>query len=139
MFCFNIKENIEFLKINFFNNQSPKFIPVSNQNENFSIINLKKFICEDRNPDDEIFDISNIKKIRQNCVFICGFLYPKTTNFHNKDSININIFLEYTYDNSKGIINDIKVTNFYDTFYPDDIYKFQTKPILETIYLNYQE
>jgi hypothetical protein len=139
LFCFNIQENIEFYKINFFDNRSPEFSRVSLRNTEKSLINLKKTAFANINPDEEIFDISILKKIREKSIFISGFGYTKSSTCPNKDSINTNILLEYSYDNSKGILTDVKITCFNDTYYPDDIYNFQTKPIIQLIHLTYQE
>lgn len=139
LICLDINENLNFFKIQFEKDQLPKIIPAIIQNENSCLINLKKIAFQDKNPDTEIFDICLIKKIKSNCLFISGFEYPKTSEAPNKDSINTNFFIQYSYDNLNGILNDVKITFFHDTYYPDDIYDFKSKPIIEALHLNYQE
>jgi len=139
LICLDVNESLNFFKLEFLNDQPPKLLQASIKNENSSVIDLKKIAFNDKNPDEEIFDISLIKKIRPNCLFVSGFEYPKSSESPNKDSINTNFFVQYSYDNLNGILNDIKVTFYYDTFYPDDVYNFESKPVMEAIHINYQE
>ena len=139
LICVYVNESLRFFKLKFFNNQIPEIVSVYIQNENSSSINFKKIAFENKNPDEEIFDITIIKKIRSNCLFISGFEYPRSCEFPNKESINTNFFIYYDYDSMNGIINDVKITFFQDTYYPDDVYNFQTKPIIEALHINYQE
>lgn len=139
LICLDVAESLNFFKLQFFDNQAPKLSAASIQNQNTSIINLKKIAFEDQNPDEEIFDISLLKKTRSNCIFVSGFEYHKSSESPNKDAINTNFFIQYTYDNLNGILNDLKINFFLDTYYPDDVYNFESKPVMEAIHLNYQE
>lgn len=138
LICFQVNENLEFYKFEFYKEEIPQLKQVIIENKN-SKMNLKRIICQIKNENESILDIAILKKIRQNFLFISAFEYPKSSKSPNKDSININVFLQYSYDNCKNIFDSIKITTFYDIYYPDDIYDFQSKPIMDLLVFNYQE
>jgi len=138
LISFQVNENLEFYKIEFNKEEIPQIKPVIIKN-NSSKINLKRIVCQNKNENEIILDIAILKNIRQNFLFISGFEYPKNSKSPNKDSININTFIQYSYNNCQNIFDSIKITTFYDIYYPDDIYDFQSKPIIDLLYFNYQE
>lgn len=134
MFCFDINEKLEFMKLDFLPNKIPCFVPLKSPQGNLMNINLKKLIFPDKNTEKDYFDISLIKSVGKDFIIINGFHYTKDCKNPN-DFIQVNIFLNFSYEPNSNVLNILKTYLFTDIYYPDAVYGFKSKPVIEANYI----
>lgn len=141
VFCKYLKEKLIFFKIEFFEKEPPKVFPaLRDENNEAIIVDLKSLILYNKPLESEIIDIALIKNLKNNCLFISAFEYPNDSDMLNKNSVNLNFFITYKYDNSSKKFSDIKINSFSDTYYPaDDVYNFVKKPIMDVLHVKFEE
>ena len=134
MFCFDINEKLEFMKLEFLPNKIPCFVHLKSPQGISMNINLKKLIFPDIDPQKDFFDISLIKSVGKDFIMINGFHYTKDCNNPNI-FIQVNIFVNFSYELNSNVLNILKTYLFTDIYYPDSAYGFKSKPVIEANYI----
>lgn len=112
LFCLVKSEKLYFYKLIFNNgNISMKFYSKS--------VDLKPILFPDDNESDIILDINYMKTVRENCLFLSTFQNKKDEQEPAVNYLNTNVFIQLSPEDE----NDLKITSFPDTFYPNDEYE----------------
>lgn len=121
LICIYNTENLIFFKL-LLNNSELILKPYSKK------INLKSILFPDENPEDIMLDINYLKTVREDCLFISTLQNPKDEDKPANNFINSNLFIKFNPENPE---NDLHITYFIDSYYPNDDYNFKNRPVFE--------